>query len=161
MATSLLIWLLSFLGLAGTALWTWLQLRSETVVTARHIHRAAVHQRELLQVIENHRLLKDVQQVSESLVDEGTSVVRSIHKEIASIPFEILESIPTTRDTTRIVRGVHDVTSDGIYAGISAANRMLGRRMRKRMRIRDLEAAAPQDETLAIKPTDSKDETIQ
>lgn len=151
------LWLASFAALAGTALWMRLQLRSEIYATARQIHRSTVHQRELLQVIENHRLLREVQQVSESLVDEGTSVVRNIHREIASIPFEILESIPSTRDTTRVVRGVHDVTSNGIYAGISAANRLLGRRMRKGMRVSELEEAAPEQETLTIKPTDPKD----
>lgn len=158
MATSLTLIFINLLAVAVTALWTGLQLRSEVHATARQIHRTAVHQRELLQIVENHRLLQQVQQVSESLVDEGTSVVRNIHKEIASIPFEILESIPTTRDTTRVVRGVHDITSDGIYAGISAANRLLGRRMRRSMRISELEAAAPEHETLPINP-DSKETT--
>lgn len=157
MATGYLPWLISLLALAGTAWWAWRQLRAELRSTGRQIHRCAVHQRELLQVIENRRLLQEVQQVSESLVDEGTSVVRSIHKEIASIPFVILESIPTTRDTTRVVRGVHDLTSNGIYASISAANRLLGRKMRQGMRVSELEQAAPEQETLPIKPATGKE----
>ena len=131
------LWLLSCLGLAALAAHIALSLQREIAITGRQIHRCAVHQRELLQVIENHRLLQEVQSVTESLVDEGTSVIRTIHKEIANIPFEILESIPRTRDTTKVVRSVHDVTSGGIYAGISVANRMLGRQMRKHMKVNE------------------------
>lgn len=137
MANSLLPLICSLLLLAASALWVLLRLQAGIAGTGRQIHRCAVHQRELLQIVENHRLLQQVQSVTESLVDEGTSVVRNIHKEIAGIPFEILESIPTTRDTTRVVRGVHDATSDSIYAGISMANRLLGRRLRKGLRVSD------------------------
>ncbi|MGB1581542.1 MAG: hypothetical protein ACPHER_08540 [Nevskiales bacterium] len=152
MANSLVLFIISLAVLAATALWVWLSLKAEIRATGRQIHRCAVHQRELLQVVENHRLLQQVQQVSESLVDEGTALVRTIHKEIANIPFEILESIPSTRDTSRVVRGVHDVTSSSIYAGIATANKMLGRSLRKKMRVSDLEEIAPEKEILPIKP---------
>lgn len=131
------LWLLSLLSLLAIGSYCLLSVRREMQHTSRQIHRCAVHQRELLQIVENHRLLQDVQNVTESLVDEGTSLIRNIHKEIANIPFEILEANPTTRDTTRVVRGVHDATSDSIYAGISVANRLLGRKVRKSMGVDD------------------------
>lgn len=137
MAISFTLWVVSLLVLSMLAARGIFTLRRDMQSTGRQIHRCAVHQRELLQVIENHRLLQDVQNVTESLVDEGTAMVRTIHKEIANIPFEILEAIPTTRGTTRVVRGVHDVTADSIYAGIAVANRMLGRKVRKSMRVKD------------------------
>lgn len=137
MVTELLLYGVSLAVLLAASLHGMRGLQRAIEDTGQQIHRCAVHQRELLQVIENHRLLQEVQNVTESLVDEGTSVVRTIHKEIASIPFEILEAIPATRDTTRVVRGVHDVTSDSIYAGISVANRLLGRGLRKSMRVSD------------------------
>jgi hypothetical protein len=140
MATSLTLWLLSLLVLSTITVAGVLDQRRKIHITARQIHRCAVHQRELLQVVENHRLLQEVQNVTESLVDEGTSLIRNIHKEIASIPFEILEAHPKTRDTSKVVRGVHDVTSDSIYAGISLANQLFGRKLRKRMRISENEA---------------------
>ena len=156
MEASLLLWLASSGALFIVAAYTVVKIQREAALAGRQIHRCAVHQRELLQIIENHRLLQDVQNVTESLVDEGTSVVRTIHKEIASIPFEILESIPQTRDTTKIVRGVHDVASDGVYAGISIANRMLGRQVRKKMRVSELSEADQQGKPNVKLPDESK-----
>lgn len=153
MANELLLYGASLAALLGISGWAVLGLRRELGLTGQQIHRCAVHQRELLQIVENHRLLQDVQNVTESLVDEGTAVVRTIHKEIASIPFEILESIPQTRDTTRVVRSVHDVTSDSVYAGISVANRLLGRGIRKKMRVNE-EARDKQSPSTSDKPED-------
>jgi hypothetical protein len=65
------------------------------------------------------------QDLAENVVEGGTSTVRAVHKGIAGIPFGILESIPVTRDTTRIVRRIHDAISDGVYGGISATNKAL------------------------------------
>lgn len=65
------------------------------------------------------------QALAENVVEGGTSTVRAVHKGIAGIPFGILESIPVTRDTTRIVRKIHDAISDGVYGGISATNKAL------------------------------------
>lgn len=65
------------------------------------------------------------QTIAENVVEGGTSTVRAVHKGIASIPFGILESIPVTRDTTRIVRQIHDAISDSVYGGISATNKAL------------------------------------
>lgn len=65
------------------------------------------------------------QVLAENVVEGGTSTVRAVHKGIAGIPFGILESIPVTRDTTRIVRKIHDAISDGVYGGISATNKAL------------------------------------
>lgn len=65
------------------------------------------------------------QTLAEGMVDGGTSTVRAVHRGIASIPFGILESIPVTRDTTRVVRRIHDVISDSVYGGISATNKAL------------------------------------
>lgn len=65
------------------------------------------------------------QTIAENVVAGGTSTVRAVHKGIASIPFGILESIPVTRDTTRVVRLIHDAISDGVYGGIAATNKAL------------------------------------
>ena len=65
------------------------------------------------------------QTAAENVVAGGTNTVRAVHKGIASIPFGILESIPVTRDTTRVVRLIHDAISDGVYGGIKATNKAL------------------------------------
>ena len=74
-------------------------------------------------VAELRAQLAAAQKVTEATVEGGNVTVRTVHKAIAAIPFGILESIPATRDTTRVVRRIHDAISDGIYGTISAANK--------------------------------------
>ena len=74
--------------------------------------------------------LAQVQRISEAMVSGGTQTVRAIHRGIAAIPFGILESIPVTRDTTRIVRASHDLISDAVYGTIGAVNRGVGATLR-------------------------------
>ena len=52
-------------------------------------------------------------------LDASSMAVRDTHRAIADIPFSILERIPATRDGARQIRRIHDLASDGIYAGIS------------------------------------------
>ena len=104
---------------------------------SKTIHRAATHQRELAQLIDTHNQLADIQDKTETLIDSGTSTLRSIHHEIANIPFEILESLPATRDTTKVVKGVHDITSDTVYASISTLNKAVGRKLRDRLKLQE------------------------
>jgi hypothetical protein len=49
--------------------------------------------------------------------------VCEVHHAIAAIPFGILEAIPPTRAVTRVVRAVHDRTTDGVHAAIRAGGR--------------------------------------
>lgn len=67
-----------------------------------------------------------VQRTTEQTIATGTEVVRTLHLGIASIPFGILEAIPVTRDTTRIVRSVHDQISNTVYDAIEGTNKLLG-----------------------------------
>lgn len=135
MDPSNLLWLASGFVLLALSVSCWRRLGQDILQTERQIHRCAVHQRELLRVIDNHRMLAGVQEFTETVVDGSTATIRSVHHEIANIPFDILEAIPATRDTTKLVRGVHDLTSDGIYGTISTVNRLLGKQLRKGMRV--------------------------
>ena len=80
---------------------------------------------------ENERMAKSAREVAEAVettsaaVDLGTTIVQSSHKVIASIPFEILDAIPATRDTSRIVRGIHDGTADAVYRSIFGVNKAI------------------------------------
>ena len=81
---------------------------------------------------ENARMAKAAQDVARAVdtttaaVDLGTNIVRASHQAIAAIPFGVLESIPATRRTSRIVRGIHDGTSAGVYKAIIGANKVIG-----------------------------------
>ncbi|MGH8461143.1 MAG: hypothetical protein ACRESS_06015 [Stenotrophobium sp.] len=93
---------------------------------ARLQDRLHIRSEEIRRVAEAREQLAAAQAVAEGAVHGGTATVRAIHKGIASIPFTILENIPATRDTTRQVRRIHDAISDGVYAGISIGNKLIG-----------------------------------
>jgi hypothetical protein len=100
-------------------------LRKRLDQTARLQYRVRVRRDELRLVRELRGQIAAGQALAENVVEGGTATVRTIHKSIASIPFTILENIPATRDTTRVVRRIHDVISDGVYGGISIGNKVL------------------------------------
>ena len=79
----------------------------------------------------NNDRLAEWQEVTEASIDGGSRAVRAVHKSIADLSFDILESIPTTRDTTRLVRGIHDFAADNAYAAVSVVNRLAGERSRR------------------------------
>ncbi len=71
------------------------------------------------------------QALTESSIDGGTRAARALHHGIAAIPFDLLEAIPATRETTRMVRNIHDFTADNIYGAIAALNRLAGQGSRR------------------------------
>lgn len=116
-------------------LWCWIfvnlvSLNRQRRLFADQLLRRVARASELAWLLENRERLAEWQEASERVLDEGTATVRAIHHAIASIPFAILEAIPATRDTTRVVHGVHDFTANGVYAGIALANRALGGQLR-------------------------------
>lgn len=115
-------------GLGFRLAWQQRQKRQQTERNLRYI---AARQAELVLLAENHQLLVDTQEILEESIEGTTATVRAIHKGIASIPFGILEAIPVTRDTTRVVRGTHDLISDVVYSSISVANKTSGKVIRK------------------------------
>lgn len=72
------------------------------------------------------RRIAQAQQFTESAVHIGTQTVRQIHMGIATLPFTLLEAMPATRDTTRIVRRTHNLIANVVYGGIRGANRASG-----------------------------------
>lgn len=92
--------------------------------------RAEVLESEALRLQRAEQQLADAQRLSETVVAGGTQAVRAIHQGIAAIPFGILEAIPVTRDTTRVVRATHDLIAGAVYGGIGAVNRGIGAGLR-------------------------------
>ncbi len=117
--------------LAAWALW---RLNQQTSECAAQLMRSAAVRAEAWRMHEANQRLAEWQDVTESSIDGGTQAVRAIHKGIAAIPFSILESIPVTREPARVIRAVHDFTSDNVYAAISSVNRLAGQRSRAYLR---------------------------
>ena len=124
-ATLICICLTLWLALAAR------RLAHETGALNSSLRRAALYHLEGARFIEGREQLARAQETAEALVHGSTTIVRGVHHGIAAIPFSILEAIPATRDTTRVVRGVHDLTADTVYGAISAINRVLGRQLRR------------------------------
>lgn len=124
--------LLALMAVAGTFALSAGGLRLQVQLSAS---RDALFRREIEQA-EGERLwraeqqLAQAQEVSETAVSLGTGMVRGVHRGIAAIPFSILEAIPATRDTTRLVRKTHDLISDAVYGSIGAVNRGVGAKLR-------------------------------
>ena len=124
--------LLALMAVAGTFALSAGGLRLQVQLSAS---RDALFRREIEQA-EGERLwraeqqLAQAQEVSETAVSLGTGMVRGVHRGIAAIPFSILEAIPATRDTTRLVRKTHDLISDAVYGSIGAVSRGVGAKLR-------------------------------
>ena len=92
-----------------------------------------------IEIVEAARLQRAQQQleqagrIAETALGSGTEAVRLIHRGIAAIPFGILEAIPVTRDTTRVVRHTHDLIAGAVYGSIQAVNRGLGAGLRRQL----------------------------
>lgn len=128
--TLLAISALSTLLLGLSALTVW-RKRSSQRASESSLRYVAARQAELVLLAENQQQLLEAQEILEGSIEGTTATVRAIHKGIASIPFGILEAIPVTRDTTKVVRGTHDLISDVVYSGISVANKTSGKAIRK------------------------------
>lgn len=115
---------------ALAAVWLW-RLNTRISVLAEQLARTAAVRAEAQLMREANQRLAQWQDVTETSIDSGTAAVRAIHRGIAAIPFDILEAIPATRDTGRVLRGVHDFTSDNVYSAISLVNRLAGQRGRR------------------------------
>jgi len=123
MAASLLLALLA--ATAGLAL-AQRRAAAEQAELRRAMQRLAAAMLEQARAEAQLQALRELQQAAQLGVDLGTSTVRAVHMGIAAIPFGILEAIPVTRPTSRLVRTVHDQISGVVYDSISGGNRLLG-----------------------------------
>lgn len=82
---------------------------------------------ELRYVEEVRRQMEEAQWLTERAVEVGTETVREVHMGISGATFGILDAIPVTRDTARIVRHTHDLISESVYGSIRTSNKVAGR----------------------------------
>jgi hypothetical protein len=114
----------------GTLAIAW-QQRALRLQCESHLLHVSSQQAELLLLADNQSQLLEAQEKLEDTIDTTTAIVRTLHKGIAAIPFGILEVIPITRHTTKVVRGTHDLISDVVYRSISIVNKTSGKVIRK------------------------------
>jgi hypothetical protein len=149
-----MVWLEIALGLVAIALSAAVWWRSHANARAIEAHadrlrRSGALLVEMRQRIEQRQRIAEAQQLTETAVDVGTQAVRQIHFGIAAIPFGILETLPATRDTTRVVRQTHDVIANAVYGTIRGVNKLTGHAARSALGIR-----SEHDQRIAERKTD-------
>lgn len=110
-------------GLAAQRLW---MLESGIETLACRMRSRAARLVEARYLLDLQRRIAGAQQLAETAIDTGAATVRAVHLGISRIPFGILESIPVTRDTTRVVRQTHDLISEAVYGSIRGINKAAG-----------------------------------
>lgn len=151
-----MVWLEAVLLFAAAglsaAIWQLSRVNAAAIQThADRLRRCGALLVELRRRIEQQQRITEAQQLTETAVDVGTQVVRQIHFGIAAIPFGILEAMPVTRDTTRVVRHTHDVIANAVYGTIRGVNKLTGQATRGALGLRD-----GRDERIADRKNDQE-----
>ena len=141
----LVLLLLLAVGLAGWAVWRGRKAARQLQQLEADLHRAEVAGQEQAQRIAALETLRDGQQLTEHAIATGTAVVKEMHKGIADIPFSVFEAIPATRAPAKLLRGLHDSISDGVYGALGNLNKAVGRELRKGVPLADVPAQAAPD----------------
>ena len=134
--------LLIAVALAGWALWQSRRASRQLKALEDDLRRAEAQGHEQAQRLAALEALRDTSQLAEHAIATGTAVVKEVHKGIADIPFSVLEAIPATREPAKLIRGLHDSISEGVYGAIAGLNKAVGRELRKSVPLTD--ASAPQ-----------------
>ena len=122
---SLISLVLAVVALAVTAL-AWADARGKQRESAQlraDITRQRVANAERLRFRISRAQVADAGDLTSSIVTVPTAVTRFSHDAIAAIPFTVLESIPATAETTKVVREIHDEIAHSVYDAISGTTR--------------------------------------
>lgn len=128
--------------------------RRELAIHRDALVRAEVQRSESLRLQQAEQRIAEIQRLTENTVSGGTEVVRAVHKGIAAIPFGVLEAIPATRDTSRVVRKAHDLISDTVYGTIKAVNQGIGAGVRQGLQ--GVSQPAPEPDRRSANSADDK-----
>ncbi len=110
-------------------------LAADAAVSAaeRGLRRQLTWRAECAQYLAARSRIADGVQAGAGAVQLGSSITRSGHRVIASIPFGILRAIPATRSGSQRVREVHDGTAEVVYDTIDTLSERIGEAVRRKM----------------------------
>ncbi len=123
--------LLIIAGLVAFALWRSRKASAQLLLLEEDLRRAEASGQEQATRIAALESLRDGQQLTEQAIAVGTAVVKEMHKGIADIPFSVFEAIPATARPAKLLHGLHDSISDGVYSALGNLNKAVGRELRK------------------------------
>jgi hypothetical protein len=130
------MWLASLLLLClvgGVAMCVALYLRAEQEVRAGEslLRRVRAAHAERARFVETREGWAEGSGQVEAAVDLGTAVTQVGHMGIAAIPFSVLEAIPSTAQSAKVVRAQHDLVAGTVYGAISGLNAGIGSALRR------------------------------
>ena len=70
---------------------------------------------------------KELTELIEGAIDRGASSVEEIHRSIANLPLQVMESLGLFERTARDVKRIQDESIGAVYDGIRRVNREVGR----------------------------------
>tara|TARA_R100000657_G_C4674200_1_gene119419 strand:+ start:673 stop:1023 length:351 start_codon:yes stop_codon:yes gene_type:complete len=115
----------------GIAVW---RLNRRVRNVAVQLERIAHTRNDLELLAEQRSVLKGWQSNAEASIDSTVQGVEVINHLFARVVFSLFERIGAPRDKTLMARQVQDSTSARVYAAIRAANKSVGKRLRKRLK---------------------------
>lgn len=118
-------------GGLGIAVW---RLNRRVRNVAVQLERIAHTRNDLELLAEQRSVLKGWQSNAEASIDGTVQGVEVINHLFARVVFSLFERIGAPRDKTLMARQVQDSTSARVYAAIRAANKSVGKRLRKRLK---------------------------
>ncbi len=129
-------------ALAAVAVWRSRRASRALKALEEDLRRAEAAGQEQAARIAALETLRDSSQLAEHAIATGTAVVKEVHKGIADIPFSVLEAIPATAKSAKLLRGLHDSISDGVYGALGNLNKAVGRELRKGFEAESLASTA-------------------
>ena len=124
-------------------------------------HRLDQVRKELLQVPiaiqaneKRKEEIKDKREFVEKIgktVESGATSAEAIHKAISDISFDVLGSISATRGASKVVKDIHNMTTDTIYSSVKTISKQLFEIADEVLKFEEKYPKAP-------KPSDKKEE---
>jgi hypothetical protein len=109
--------------------------------------RVRIDREERERFLRGREAVADGGDIATAVVNAPTAVVRFSHDAIAAIPFTVLENIPATAETTKVVHAIHDEISHAVYDVISGTTKGIAGLIR-----RGLAVPPPRQQLAAPKP---------
>jgi hypothetical protein len=87
------------------------------------IARQRIDRQELGRFLRSREAVAEGGDLTIAVVNAPTAITRFSHDAISAIPFTVLENIPATAETSKIVREIHDEISHTVYDVISGTTK--------------------------------------
>lgn len=114
-------------GLLFGCFWLMVSLRRQRrlIRDVAESHRAvALRAAEIVHIKKRRKQAATTARTARDAVSISTTATQSVHKGISGLVFDVLDVFPAVRESSRVVKTVHDTTADSIYDVIRLVDRI-------------------------------------